>query len=140
MLADCNKALELDPKFAEAYANRGIFKGNAGDFDGAVADYDKVVELKPREARSYLNRQEELKKKLQGVNDKERAEIRDKLKSLRDQWLEQAREFRKELRERQRELVDKLPDYREVIESARNAAAQQALQSQKDARPHRGED
>jgi len=98
------------------------------------------IERFKREARIYLNQQEDLKKKLQGVNDKERAEIRDKLKSLRDQWLEQAREFRKELRERQRELVDKLPDYREVIESARNAAAQQALQSQKDSRPHRGED
>ena len=98
------------------------------------------IERFKREARIYLTKQEDLKKKLQGVNDTERAEVRDKLKLLRDQWLDQAREFRKELRERQRELVDKLPDYREVIESARNAAAQQALQTQKDARPHRGED
>ena len=98
------------------------------------------IERFKRESRLYLNRQEELKKQMQGVNDRERAAIRDKLKTLRDQWLDQAREFRKELRQRQQELVDKLPDYREVIESARNAAAQQALQNQKDSRPHRGED
>ena len=98
------------------------------------------IERFKREARLYLDKQEDLKKKLQGVNDKERAEIREKLKDLRDQWLEKAREFRKELRERQRELLDKLPDYREVIESARAAAAQQALDSRKETRPHRGED
>ena len=98
------------------------------------------IERFKRESRIYLNKQEELKKQMQGVNDKERAAIRDRLKALRDQWLDQAREFRKELRERQRELLDKLPDYREVIESARTAAAQQALQTQKDSRPHRGEE
>jgi len=98
------------------------------------------IERFKREARAYLNQQEALKKKLQGVNDKERAEIRDRLKTLRDQWLDQAREFRKELRERQRELLDKLPDYREVIESARNAAAQQSPQTPKDSRTHQGED
>lgn len=100
---------------------------------------DRIERFK-REARLYLNRQEELKKKLQGVNDKERAEARERLQTLRNQWLEQAREFRKDLRERQRELVDKLPDYREVIESARAAATQQAVESRKDTRPHRGED
>ena len=92
------------------------------------------------EARIYLNQQEQLKKQLEGANDQERAIIREKLKALREQWLEKSREMRKQLRERQQELMDKLPDYREVIESARNAAQEQAQQAQQDTRKRRGED
>jgi len=91
-------------------------------------------------ARDYLNKQEDLKKELQGANDKERAAIREKIKQLREQWLEQAREMRKEFRQRQMELIDKLPDYREVIDSVRAAAQESAAQSQSGTRPHRGED
>jgi hypothetical protein len=100
---------------------------------------DRIEKFK-REARIYLDKQEALKKQLDGANDKERAALRDKIKQLREQWLDEAREFRKDLRQRQQELIDKLPDYREVIESARTAAKQQAQQSQTDSRTHRGED
>ncbi len=92
------------------------------------------------EARAYLVQQEQLKKKLAGANDKERAAIREQIKQLRSQWLEQAREMRKEFRQRQQELMEKLPDYREVIDSARNAAQQQALQAQQEIRRRRGSD
>ena len=100
---------------------------------------DRLEKFK-QSARDYLNQQEDLKKQLQGANDKERAAIREKVKQLREHWLEQAREMRKEFRQRQLELIDKLPDYREVIQSARNAAKESAAQTQADTRPHRGED
>jgi len=91
-------------------------------------------------ARRYLNEQQQLKKQLQGSNDKDRAAIREKLVQLREQWKEQSRELRKEFQDRQRELREKLPDYREVLDSARNAATDAAKQAQEDSRPHRGED
>jgi dsDNA-specific endonuclease/ATPase MutS2 len=91
-------------------------------------------------ARDYLDKQEELKKKLEGANDKERAAIRERMKQAREEWLERAREFRKEFRERQKELVEKLPDYREVLDAARAAAQQSAQQADTGTRPHRGED
>ena len=98
------------------------------------------IEKFKKEARTYLDKQEALKKQMDGANDKERAALRDRIKQLREEWLEKAREFRKELRERQLELIDKLPDYREVIDSARTAAQQQLQQTQTDSRTHRGQD
>jgi hypothetical protein len=91
-------------------------------------------------ARAYLQQTEELKKQLQGANDKERAILREKVRQLREEWIEKAREFRKEFKTRQRELLDKLPDYREVIDSVRNAAQEQVQQAQPGGGPHRGQD
>ena len=91
-----------------------------------------------QQARDYLNKEQELKKQLEGANDKDRAAIRERMKQAREDWLERSREFRKEFRERQQELLEKLPDYREVLDSARAAAQQSAQQT--DTRPHRGED
>src|SRR5262249_6323135 len=98
------------------------------------------IEKFKKDARLYLENQEALKKQLEGANDEDRAALRDRIKQLRDEWLEQAREFRKEMRQRQQELMDKLPDYREVIESARSAAQEQLHKPQTDPRTHRGED
>ena len=61
----------------------------------------------------YLNRQQELLRKLRGgPTDADRARIRAQLNGLRDQWLEQARSFREEARARIRDLQEELPKYR----------------------------
>ena len=44
-LADYNKAIELDPKYAVAYNNRGMLHYYARAFDKAFVDFDKAVEL-----------------------------------------------------------------------------------------------
>ena len=90
-----------------------------------------------RDAREYLKQQEALKKQLEGANDEERALIRKQIEELRRQWLEKAREMRKEFRQRQAELLDKMPDYREVIDSARDAALQDAQLDAQTTRPGR---
>jgi len=100
---------------------------------------DRLEKFK-QSARDYLNKQEDLKKQLQGANDKERAAIREKIKQLREHWLEQAREFRKEFRDRQEDLRRKIPEYGPLLDSVRAAAKESATQSQTDTRPHRGED
>lgn len=37
-IADCSKAIELDPKLAEAYVYRGVVFCEKGDHDKAIAD------------------------------------------------------------------------------------------------------
>jgi tetratricopeptide (TPR) repeat protein len=46
-LADFDRALELNPRNADAYSDRGAVREIRGDFAEAVSDYDKVIELKP---------------------------------------------------------------------------------------------
>ena len=55
-IAEYTRALELDPKFAEAYVSRGEAKSVTGDREGAIADYTKVIELDPKSADAYNNR------------------------------------------------------------------------------------
>jgi len=88
---------------------------------------ERVQDFK-RDARKYLEQREALRKQLEGANERERALIRRQLEDERRRWLARAREMRREFKERQAELMDKMPDYREVIDSARNAAQEQAHQ------------
>jgi len=48
--------IELDPRFAKAYCDRGVAKRRKGDLDGAISDYDRTVELDPKYAIAYFNR------------------------------------------------------------------------------------
>jgi tetratricopeptide (TPR) repeat protein len=48
--------VELDPKFALAYNNRGAAYYRLGDADRALANYDKAVEVDPGCADAYENR------------------------------------------------------------------------------------
>ena len=42
-LADYAKAIELDPKYADAYYNRAIVHEDKGDPDRAISDYSKTI-------------------------------------------------------------------------------------------------
>lgn len=55
-IADYSKAIELDPKYAEAYINRGAAYGQSHQSELALADFNKGVELKPDAANVYFNR------------------------------------------------------------------------------------
>ena len=59
-----DKAIELDPKDANAYYNRGLAKSELKQYKEAIADYDKAIELNPKDAAAYYNR---------GVGKKEEA-------------------------------------------------------------------
>jgi tetratricopeptide (TPR) repeat protein len=54
-VADCNEAIRLDPKLANAYLNRGKAYSDMGDFDRAIADYDRAIELNPKSSIGYNN-------------------------------------------------------------------------------------
>ena len=51
-----DKAIRLEPDYAEAYNNRGIAKNNLGRHEEAIADYDEAIRLKPDYTMAYNNR------------------------------------------------------------------------------------
>ena len=54
--SDYTGAIEIEPKSAAAYFNRGLAKQNNGDLDGAIADYTRAIEIDPKLAAAYSNR------------------------------------------------------------------------------------
>ncbi len=55
-IQDYNKAIQLNPDYANAYYNRGIAKARLGDYRGAIQDYNKAIQLNPDDAEAYNNR------------------------------------------------------------------------------------
>ena len=51
-----DRAIRLNPRYVEAYINRGIAKKNMGRHADAIADHDEAVRLKPNLAEAYTNR------------------------------------------------------------------------------------
>ena len=55
-IADYAKAIEIDPRYANAYVGRGMVYRLKGDNDHAIADYTQAIEINPRYAIAYFNR------------------------------------------------------------------------------------
>ena len=52
-----NKAIELVPRDAEAYRQRGVaYAQGKGQYDQAISDFNKAIELDPKLAMAYNNR------------------------------------------------------------------------------------
>ena len=51
-----SKAIEIDPKFFDAYNNRGKAYHSRGDFNKAISDYNKAIEIDLRFTDAYNNR------------------------------------------------------------------------------------
>jgi lipoprotein NlpI len=55
-VADANRAIEIDSKFAGGYYVRARAYSAKGDFEAALADYNQAIELNPKFKTSYLAR------------------------------------------------------------------------------------
>jgi tetratricopeptide (TPR) repeat protein len=55
-LADFDRALYLNPHYAEAYNNRGAVRHARGEIGRALVDFDRALDLNPRYAEAYNNR------------------------------------------------------------------------------------
>jgi tetratricopeptide (TPR) repeat protein len=53
-----DKAIALDPQFANPYKNRGYAYNGKGDYDHAITDFDKAITLNPQYAVAYFFRGE----------------------------------------------------------------------------------
>ena len=53
---DWNKAIELDPKLAQAYNNRGAAYNGTGEHDLAIKDYTTAIKHQPDHGKAYSNR------------------------------------------------------------------------------------
>ena len=51
-----DKAIKLNPLFAEAYINRGYIYDSLEKYNEAISDYSKAIELTPEYAATYSNR------------------------------------------------------------------------------------
>jgi tetratricopeptide (TPR) repeat protein len=47
-LKDYDRAIEIDPKLANAYVNRGSAYSHLGEYEKAIADYEKGLALDPK--------------------------------------------------------------------------------------------
>ncbi|MDE0397841.1 MAG: tetratricopeptide repeat protein [Candidatus Poribacteria bacterium] len=55
-IKDFDKAIELNPEFAEAYNNRGNAYDNKGDFDKAIVNFNTAIKFKSDFVEAYVNR------------------------------------------------------------------------------------
>jgi len=51
-----DKAIETNPRYTEAYDNRGNIFFNIGQYDKAISDYNRSIEMDPTNGRAYSNR------------------------------------------------------------------------------------
>lgn len=75
-LADCNRAIDLDPSNAPAWLTRGALYSTKKDYDHSITDFDKAIELNPDYPLAYTNRGfawEEKKNYRNGLKDFSRA-------------------------------------------------------------------
>ncbi|MDR2136128.1 MAG: tetratricopeptide repeat protein [Treponema sp.] len=55
-IAEYDRAIALDPEYAEAYIKRGDANTNLWDYDLAIADYSRAIELDGQHKDAYLKR------------------------------------------------------------------------------------
>ncbi len=55
-LSDYDRAIENNPKYANAYNDRGIVHGELASYRLAIEDFDRAIEINPEYAEAYYNR------------------------------------------------------------------------------------
>jgi len=55
-LSDWNKAIKINPNYADAYNNRGLLYYDQKKYELALADYSKAIDINPNLAEAYNNR------------------------------------------------------------------------------------
>jgi tetratricopeptide (TPR) repeat protein len=55
-ISDYDRAIEINPEYADAYNNRGVAYGELGDHRQEISDYDMAIKIDPELALAYINR------------------------------------------------------------------------------------
>ena len=56
VMADLDKALQLNPRLIYAWFDKGNLYYRAGDFQGALQNYSRALEINPEYGEAYFNR------------------------------------------------------------------------------------
>lgn len=75
-----SNAISLNPKYADAYYNRGLAKVELGQYRDAITDYDEAIRLNPNDVSASYNRSKT--KQLLGRQDEAKRES----ESVYDEW------------------------------------------------------
>jgi len=67
-IIEFTKAIEINPRYVEAYHERGLAYDAKGEYDLAISDYNKVIEINLRYERAYNHRR--LAKNAKGKDDR----------------------------------------------------------------------
>ena len=54
-IAECKKAIAINPNYAEAHTNLGLVYYNKGMFDEEIAEYKKAIAINPNYAKAHNN-------------------------------------------------------------------------------------
>jgi tetratricopeptide (TPR) repeat protein len=55
-IADCSKAISINPDDAHAYSNRSVAFANKGEWSNALSDCNRAIGIDPRFANAFTNR------------------------------------------------------------------------------------
>jgi tetratricopeptide (TPR) repeat protein len=55
-LQDCDRAIELNPRFINAYFRRGLTYTELGDLELALVNYNSTIDLDPQHANAHIQR------------------------------------------------------------------------------------
>jgi len=55
-IGDFDRAIAINPTYANAYNNRGIAYGGLGNYKQAIGDFDRAIAINPTRADAYNNR------------------------------------------------------------------------------------
>jgi tetratricopeptide (TPR) repeat protein len=55
-ISDFDRAIEINPEYANAFKGRGVAYGKLGNLRQAISDFDRAIEIDPDYAMAYYNR------------------------------------------------------------------------------------
>ena len=117
-IAAFTRAIEIEPKYAEAYVKRGLAYYRAGQYKAAIADYTQTLDLNRYHADAYASRGDAY----QALGNGQHA-IADYSASLEKRWNARVMQRRAETYFEQGDVQRALADYSAVIKRQPSAVA-----------------
>ncbi|MDE0466648.1 MAG: tetratricopeptide repeat protein [Candidatus Poribacteria bacterium] len=117
-IAAFTRAIEIEPKYAEAYVKRGLAYYRLGQYKAAIADYTQTLDLKRYHADAYASRGDAYR----ALGEMQHA-IVDYSASLKKRWNARVMRRRAQTYFEQDNVQNALADYNTVIKRQPSAMA-----------------